>query len=81
MAKIKTIEGFTAGETDFINEHTRHLLATVWAPQQISGDTVVVFAPTDKLFYEHAKRRGWITKRDEKVSGSGFKAAAAFLRR
>jgi hypothetical protein len=83
---IKQIEGFSVGETDFINEHTRHLLSTIWAPNQIStgriwADEGMPFVNKCEVYLEHARRRGWISSKEDKVLGQGFKAAAAFLRR
>jgi len=86
MAKAKPIEGYDVSQSDFINEYTRFLLATIWAPNYITkgvlwGSAGTPFAVQNEMFLEHARRRGWISKKEDKVLGLGYGAAAAFHRR
>ena len=66
---------------DFTNEYAKHLLAHKWAPDQLGLDLEPIATPATKVFFEHAKAKGWISKRDGKVLSTGYKTAAAFLRR
>jgi hypothetical protein len=72
----------TKGEADFINEMTRKLLGD-WGHQQIlTGELKKI--PADQAPYvEHAKAKSWLKGKtgEYQVSSSGFKVAAAFLRR
>lgn len=70
----------TKGELDFINEKTRELLCE-WAHRQVQG-LPVKFGVSDLVFVEHAITKNWLSKAEpRKVTSSGFKTAAAFLRR
>ena len=70
----------TAAETDFINEWTRTLLAQ-WCAHQIVHGTLPPLGPEEDVFLQHAKSKGWISAKGDKVLSPGFKTAASFLRR
>jgi hypothetical protein len=76
---------WTKGQQDFIDQRTRQLMVS-WADQCILNDHITDYGPKGPGAYnpyiEYAQRRGWLSKRDStKLTGSGFKVAASFLRR
>lgn len=76
---MSLLEGKTKAELDFIKERARMYLVK-WADKQIQN------APCDfsggPVFLEFAQSKGWVSKTTPlKVLATGFKTAAAFLRR
>jgi hypothetical protein len=71
MAKLK-------GETNFINEYTRHCLVN-WADLQARTGAMPLDAQEPYLSY--ARTKGWVSKKELKVLKTGYDAAAAYLRR
>lgn len=78
----KPFNEYTKGEQDFIVEMTRRMLVK-WADHQLQFGSM----PTDdgtgrgKLYLGVAEKKGWVSKDGSRVLASGFKVAAAFLRR
>jgi len=67
----------TAAEEDFVNEMTKQLLVE-WGRTQLEKGQVSA-GPGPWL--DHAVAKGWVSKGGDRVLASGFKVAAAYLRR
>lgn len=79
--KTKTAAKALSGEQDFVAEMARARLV-VWADRQVRRENPVI--PSEELgtvYLEHAALKGWVTARRDAVTASGFKVAAAYLRR
>jgi len=73
---------FTKGELDFIDQYTRSLMVG-WAHIAIGGAGIPdTPGQRDTPYFKHAMSKGWLTKKEPcRPTASGFKVAAAFLRR
>ena len=84
MAGPVIVDGRTKAEIDYVNQYTRYLLAHKWCknasanPDDKCADCC---AAGDEVFWEWAKKKGWISKRNFGPTAAGFKTAAAFMRR
>ena len=72
----------TSGEAQFLDQYTRSLMVQ-WCHHQLTtgnppGDRV--FGDT-KVYFDYAKTKGWISKKDGSVLSAGWKVGAAFLKR
>ena len=69
------------GEQDFITERARSLLVR-WGDQcLLEGKIPEAEAQKHGLYLDCAREKGWVSKRDLVLTGKGYAAAAAFLRR
>jgi len=66
-------------ELDFVNEMTRKLLVK-WAHQTLVGG-IFTWTTEQEVYYNHARDKGWVSKKEDKVLASGFSSAASFMRR
>ena len=91
MAKtLKCLESFNAGKRDFIMEMTRVRLVRWCSEDVLYRDEgrddikleIVKEIEQDTICIQVAKEKGWISRKDPNIiSSTGFKVAAAFLRR
>ena len=76
----------TKAEETFIDQYTRKLLVK-WAQQtiafgKINDPTRADIAGGVTVYFEHAKAKGWVGKKEPaRLTSKGFSTAAAFLRR
>ena len=71
----------TAAELKFIDQYTRKLMVK-WAHDTVVGGVLIwATGDKDKVFYDYARSKGWISKKDDRVLAGGFSTAAAFLKR
>lgn len=68
------------GEQDFIDEYTRHLMATKWGPECLRKGEID-FDDADEEFVEYARSRKWLAKSSDALTSRGYKTAAAYYRR
>lgn len=77
---MSLLEGKTKAELDFIKERARQYLLK-WCDQQIQNSPTLDFSG-GPVYLEFAQAKGWVSKKVPlKILSTGFKTAAAFLRR
>jgi len=82
MYPSKPFSEYTKGEQDFIIEMTKRCLVN-WADHQIQFRCFPQnkYPDQEYLYLRVAQEKGWISKSGDRVLATGFKVAAAFLRR
>ena len=82
MSALKSLQSYTKGEQDFIVEMTKRMLVK-WCDHQLHYGEMPEGKGTGKgdLYLQVAREKGWVSKKADVVLGTGFKVAAAFLRR
>lgn len=70
----------TSGEAQFLDQYTRSLMVQ-WCHQQLTTGNAPPFDQNLAAYYNYAKTKGWISKKDGTVLSAGWKIGAAFLKR
>lgn len=69
----------TKGELAFLDQMARSLLVKVAAAQvEGAAEPTSLLAP---IYLEHALAKGWVSKREPKLTEKGLEVASAFLKR
>tara|TARA_Y100000310_G_scaffold321160_1_gene378446 strand:- start:219 stop:425 length:207 start_codon:yes stop_codon:yes gene_type:complete len=67
----------TKGEEAFIDQYTRKLLVG-WADLGVQGEAI----PNRPCHYfNHARKKGWVSKKSHTLTAKGYQVAASFLKR
>lgn len=77
-----SMSDWNKGEASFAREYARSLLVN-WAKQCLVNENgeFILLHDGDATFVEVARERKWVSKKELKVLGAGFTAAAGFLKR
>ena len=67
----------TKAEEAFIDQYTRKMLVE-WANLCVRGEEIP-HLPCH--YFNHARRKGWVSKKSFTLTAKGFQVAASFLKR
>lgn len=70
----------TSGEAQFLDQYTRHLMVQ-WCHAQLTTGNAPVPSSDLQVYFDYAKTKGWLSKKDGTVLSVGWKVGAAFLKR
>jgi len=73
---------WSVAQKKFINEYVRTLLVR-WADIEVSGGEWYM-EETESLiqvYVDYARFKGWVSKKKNRLTATGFSTAAAFLKR
>ena len=71
----------SSGEAQFLDQYTRKCMVDWCLYQMTTTGPPPTLTSENKVFGDHARSKGWISKKDGKVLAGGWKVAAAFLKR
>lgn len=69
----------TKAENDFLDQYSRKVLVKLADLQVRNGEWSVL--PEEFLYIEYGREKGWISKKDDKLTSRGFAVATSFLKR
>ena len=71
----------TSGEAQFLDQYTRRLMVQWCHIQLTTGNAPVPSSPDLQVYFDYAKTKGWLSRKDGMVLSAGWKVGAAFLKR